>query len=53
MPSKRKPTIYDLAALAGTSPSTVSAVINGSWQQRRIGAATAERVMQLAWRFTL
>jgi LacI family transcriptional regulator, fructose operon transcriptional repressor len=50
MPSKRKPTIYDLAALAGTSPSTVSAVINGSWQQRRIGAATAERVMQLAER---
>jgi LacI family transcriptional regulator, fructose operon transcriptional repressor len=50
MPSKRKPTIYDLAELAGTSASTVSAVINGTWQQRRIGAATAERVMQLAER---
>ena len=50
MPSKRKPTIYDLAELAGISASTVSAVINGTWQQRRIGAATAERVLQLAER---
>lgn len=50
MPSKRKPTIYDLAELAGTSASTVSAVINGTWQQRRIGAATAERILQLAER---
>lgn len=50
MPSKRKPTIYDLAELAGTSASTVSAVINGTWQQRRIGAATAERVRALAER---
>lgn len=46
----RKPTIYDLAQLAGTSASTVSAVLNGSWQARRIGADTAERVRQLAKR---
>lgn len=44
----RKSTIYDLATLAGTSASTVSAILNGTWQQRRISAETAERVQQLA-----
>lgn len=43
-----KPTIYDLARRAGASPSTVSAVLNGSWRARRIGTATAERIAALA-----
>ena len=45
---KKKSTIYDLAELAEVSPSTVSAILNGSWQQRRIGADTALRVQKLA-----
>jgi len=44
----RKSTIYDLAKLAGVSPSTVSAVLNGSWRARRIAEATALQVEQLA-----
>ncbi|HEY5367019.1 MAG TPA: LacI family DNA-binding transcriptional regulator [Casimicrobiaceae bacterium] len=45
---KRKSTIYDLAALAGVSASTVSAVLNGNWKQRRIAAATAQKVQRVA-----
>ena len=48
MANNRKFTIYDLAELAGVSASTVSAVLNGDWQQRRIADATAARVRQLA-----
>ena len=44
----KKSTIYDLATLAQTSPSTVSAILNGTWQQRRISAQTALRVQALA-----
>jgi LacI family fructose operon transcriptional repressor len=44
----KKSTIYDLAKLAGVSPSTVSAVLNGSWRERRIAEATATHVEQLA-----
>lgn len=44
----RTSTIYDLAELAGTSASTVSAILNGSWQSRRISAQTAQRVQALA-----
>ena len=44
----RTSTIYDLAELAGTSASTVSAILNGSWQSRRISEETARRVQQLA-----
>lgn len=44
----RTSTIYDLAELAGTSASTVSAILNGSWQARRIGEETARRVLALA-----
>lgn len=43
-----RPTIYDIARLAGASPSTVSAVLNGSWRARRISARTAERIGSLA-----
>jgi LacI family fructose operon transcriptional repressor len=45
---KRKSTIYDLASLAGVSASTVSAVLNGTWKERRIAEATALRVRRLA-----
>ncbi|MEO8848098.1 MAG: LacI family DNA-binding transcriptional regulator [Casimicrobiaceae bacterium] len=47
---KRKSTIYDLAELAAVSASTVSAVLNGSWKQRRIAEATALNVQRLAAR---
>lgn len=47
-PGRRAPTIYDLARIAGTSPSSVSAVLNGSWQKRRISANTAERINRIA-----
>ena len=45
---KRKSTIYDLAALAGVSASTVSAVLSGNWKVRRIAEATAKKVERLA-----
>ena len=44
----RRTTIYDLAELLGTSPSAVSAVLNGTWQKRRISAALAGRVRDAA-----
>ncbi|MCE6951325.1 LacI family DNA-binding transcriptional regulator [Cereibacter sphaeroides] len=44
----RRTTIYDLAALAGTSASAVSAVLNGTWKKRRISERLAERVMRVA-----
>ncbi len=46
--SSRRPTIYDLAQIAGSSPSAVSAILNGTWKKRRISAATAERVTRIA-----
>ena len=45
---KRGSTIYDLAELAEVSASTVSAVLNGNWRQRRIAEATAQKVQRLA-----
>jgi LacI family fructose operon transcriptional repressor len=44
----KKPTIYDLAELAQVSASTVSAILSGTWRQRRISDETARRVQQLA-----
>ena len=44
----RKTTIYDLADLAGTSASAVSAVLNGTWKKRRISAKLAEKITKLA-----
>lgn len=44
----KKTTIYDIAELAGTSASAVSAVVNGTWKKRRISAALAERVTRIA-----
>jgi len=50
MPSvaKKKATIYDLSALCGASASTISAVLNGSWRERRIKESTARKIQQLA-----
>lgn len=44
----RRPTIYDLAQIAGTSPSAVSSVLNGTWKKRRISAKLAERISIIA-----
>lgn len=44
----RRTTIYDLAALAGTSASAVSAVLNGSWKKRRISQKLADRIIRIA-----
>lgn len=46
--TRREPTIYDLARIAETSASTVSAILNGTWKSRRIGEETAMRVLALA-----
>lgn len=49
MPTGRKrPTIYDIATEAGLSSSTVSLVLNGSWQRYRISSDTAARVLGVA-----
>lgn len=44
----KKTTIYDLAALAGTSASAVSAVLNGNWKKRRISSQLAEKIRKIA-----
>lgn len=44
----RRTTIYDIARLASTSPSAVSAILNGSWKKRRIAESTAQRVIEIA-----
>jgi len=46
--SKKKATIYDLSVLSGSSPSTVSAVLNGTWRKRRIKESTAKLIRDLA-----
>ncbi len=47
-PTSKRTTIYDLAELAGTSASAVSAVLNGNWKKRRISAQLAEKITKLA-----
>lgn len=47
-PINRKVTIYDIAQLSGASPSTVSAVLNGTWARRRIGEQTVELIQKIA-----
>ena len=47
---KKKATIYDLSVLSGSSPSTVSAVLNGTWRKRRIKQSTADAILELAQR---
>lgn len=46
--STKRTTIYDLAELAGTSASAVSAVLNGNWKKRRISEKLAERIRTIA-----
>ncbi|MFA3919943.1 LacI family DNA-binding transcriptional regulator [Ruegeria hyattellae] len=46
--SKKQITIYDIADRAGTSASTVGAVLNGSWRNRRISEKRAETIRQIA-----
>ncbi len=47
-PPNRKTTIYDIARISGASPSTVSAVINGTWMRRRISPKTVEMIRKVA-----
>lgn len=44
----KKTTIYDLAELAGASPSAVSSVLNGTWKKRRISKKLADRIARVA-----
>ncbi len=44
----RKTTIYDIAQRSGASPSTVSAVLNGTWSKRRISSKTVEHIAKIA-----
>lgn len=44
----RKVTIYDIADRVGASPSTVGAVMNGSWKARRISADRATLIERIA-----
>lgn len=46
--SGKRLTIYDVAELAGASPTAVSSVLNGTWKKRRISAALAERITRIA-----
>jgi LacI family transcriptional regulator, fructose operon transcriptional repressor len=48
MTNSKKPTIYDIAKEAQSSASTVASVLNGTWQKRRIKAATAEAIRTIA-----
>lgn len=45
---KKQVTIYDIADRAGTSASTVGAVLNGSWRNRRISEKRANTIRKLA-----
>lgn len=46
--SGKRTTIYDLAELAGASPTAVSSVLNETWRKRRISPALAEKIKRLA-----
>lgn len=43
-----KTTIYDIARVTGTSASTVSAALSGSWERRRIKKSTAIEIQRVA-----
>lgn len=45
---KKQVTIYDIAERAGTSASTVGAVLNGSWRNRRISEKRATSIKRIA-----
>ncbi len=46
--TNRKPTIYDIARLSGSSPSTVSSVLSGNSGKRRIKESTVEAIQKIA-----
>lgn len=46
--SGKRTTIYDIAHSVGTSPSAVSAVLNGTWRKRRISQKLADRISTVA-----
>ncbi|NOD94540.1 LacI family DNA-binding transcriptional regulator [Ruegeria sp. HKCCD4884] len=46
--TNKQVTIYDIADRAGTSASTVGAVLNGSWRNRRISEERANTIRKLA-----
>ena len=48
MSRRRKSTIYDIAVAADSSPTTVSLVLNDSWQRYRIKPETATRILKCA-----
>lgn len=48
MKNSSKTTIYDIASAAGSSPSTVSSALNGTWKSRRIKPETVERIKRIA-----
>ena len=48
MSRRRKSTIYDIAVAADASPTTVSLVLNDSWQRYRIKQETATRILDCA-----
>lgn len=43
-----KKTIYDIARLAGASPSTVSAALSDKWKSRRISPARVKEIRRIA-----
>lgn len=45
---RSKPTIKDIARISRSSPSTVSAVLSGSWRARRISEETADKIRRIA-----
>ena len=47
---RRKLTIYDIATEIGSSPTTVSLVLNGAWARYRIKQETATRIIECAER---
>jgi LacI family transcriptional regulator, fructose operon transcriptional repressor len=46
--ARGRATIYDIAKQAGLSAATVSAVLNGNREKRRISSETAKRIEQIA-----
>lgn len=44
----KRTTIYDVATALGTSPGTVSSVLNGTWKKRRISQKLADQILQEA-----
>lgn len=46
--ARPKPTLKDIARLSEASPSTVSAVLTGTWRLRRISEPLAERIRAIA-----